>query len=50
LQKGEVLSLECKSERVMDDESGESTEPMPLKNGCVRIGEISAWLTREAGS
>ena len=32
----------------MDDESGESMEPMeqvPLIEGCGRIGEISAWLT-----
>ena len=28
LQKRKVLSLEWKSERVMDDESGESMEPM----------------------
>ena len=28
LQKRKVLSLEWKSEGVMDDESGESTEPM----------------------
>ena len=34
LQKRKVLSLEWKSEGVMDDESGESMEPMkqvPLK-------------------
>jgi len=34
LQKSKVLSLEWKSEGVMDDESGESMEPtevMPLK-------------------
>jgi len=28
LQKRKVFSLERKSERVMDDESGESMEPM----------------------
>ena len=28
LQKGKVLSLEQKSEGVMDDESGESMKPM----------------------
>ena len=28
LQKRKVLGLEWKSERVMDDESGESMEPM----------------------
>jgi len=27
LQKRKVLSLECESERMMDDESGESMEP-----------------------
>ena len=50
LQKRKVLSLEWKSEGVMDDESGELmelTEEVPLKklgDGC-KIGEISAWLT-----
>jgi len=40
LQKREVLRLEWKSEGVMDDESGESMEPMeevPL----VQLGEAS---------
>jgi len=48
LQKRKVLSREWKSEEVMDDESGESMEPMeevPL----IQLGEaeleISAWLT-----
>ena len=48
LQKRKVLSLEWKSEGVMDDESGESMEPMqevPRTTGWGRIGEISAWLT-----
>jgi len=54
LQKRNVLSLEWKSERVMDDESGESIEPMeqvPL----VGLGEseldrlVRGWR-REAGS
>ena len=34
MQKRKVLHLECKSEEAMDDESGESTQPMeevPLK-------------------
>ena len=38
LQKRKVLSLECKTEGVMDDESGESMEPMgevPL----IQLGE-----------
>ena len=54
LQKRKVLSMEWKSERVMDDESGESMELMeevPLKE----LGESeSKWLVRgwrrEAGS
>ena len=33
LQKRKVLSLEWKSEGVMDDESGESMEPMELLYG-----------------
>jgi len=37
---------------MMDDESGESMEPMeemPLKElGDAAIGEISAWLTEES--
>ena len=54
LQKRKVLSLEWKSEGVMDDESGESTEPMeevPL----VQLGEaeleilVRGWR-RGAGS
>jgi len=45
LQKRKVLSLEWKSEVVMDDESGELVELMeevPL----MKSGEISAWLTK----
>ena len=50
LQKRKVLSLEWKSEGVMDDESGESMEPMeevPLiqLHGQGRIRAISARLT-----
>ena len=51
LQKRKVLSLEWKSGGVMDDESGESMEPVeqvpliPHTTGWGRIGEISAWLT-----
>ena len=43
----DVLSLEWKSEEVMDDESGESMKPMeevPFKELGESIGEISAWL------
>ena len=49
LQKRKVLSLQWKSEGVMDDESGESMELMeevPLKKLCGGITrEISAGLT-----
>ena len=48
MKKRKVLSLECKSEGVMDDESGELMELMeevPLKElGDAKV-EISAWLT-----
>jgi len=43
------LSLEWKSEGVMDDESGESMErmeDMPLKEMGEAEIEISAWLTK----
>jgi len=51
LQKRKVLSLEWRSEGVMDDESAsgelmELMEEVPLKElGDAKIGEISAWLT-----
>ena len=38
LQKRKVLSLEWKSEGVMDDESGESMEPME-KVSLLQLGE-----------
>ena len=38
MQKRKVLSLEWKSERVMDDESGESMEPMK-KVPLIQLGE-----------
>ena len=51
LQKRKVLSLEWKSEGVMDDESGESMQPMEDKvldkaplNGCVCMYLISSHL------
>ena len=47
-RKGKFLSLEWKSEGVMDDESGELmelVEEVPLKElGDAKV-EISAWLT-----
>ena len=51
MQKRKVLSLEWKSEGVMDDESAsgelmELMEEVPLKElGDAKIGEVSAWLT-----
>ena len=48
MQKRKVLSLEWKSEGVMDDESGELMELMekvPLKELGDAKSEISAWLT-----
>ena len=49
LQKRKVLSLEWKSEEVMDDDSSESMEPMEGSathtSWWGRIGEISAQLT-----
>ena len=49
LQKRKVLSLEWKSEGVMDDESGQSMEPMEevplIQLGEAELGEISVWLT-----
>ena len=54
LQKRKVLSLEWKSEEVMDDESGESMEPME-KVPLIQLGEaefkrlVRGWR-REAGS
>ena len=40
LQKRKVLSLEWKSERVMDDESGESMEPMEAKEITLKYDTI----------
>ena len=54
LQKRKVLSLEWKSEGVMDDESGESTELMeevPLKElGDAELERLVRGWRREAGS
>ena len=49
MQKRKVLSLEWKSEGVMDDESGELmelVEEVPLKELGDSKVEISAWLTK----
>ena len=51
LQKRKVLSLEWKSEKVMDDESGESMELMdevPLKGLGDAELEIRAWLAKSS--
>ena len=54
LQKRKVLSLEWKSEGVMDDESGESMEPMeevPLKGlGEAELERLVRGWRRKAGS
>jgi len=48
-----VLSLQCKSEGVMNDESGESIngtggESTTQRTGCVRIEEVRAWSTERS--
>ena len=53
MQKRKVLSLECKSEGVMNDESGESMdgtggESTTQRTGCVRIEEVRAWSTERS--
>ena len=54
LQKRKVLSLEWKSEKVVDDESGESMEPMeevPLERlNESELGRLVRGWRREAGS
>ena len=54
LQKRKVLSLEWKSEGMMDDESGESKEPMeevPLKElGDAQLDRLVRGWRRGAGS
>jgi len=54
LQKRKVLSLEWKSEKVVDDESGESMEPMeevPLEGlNESELGRLVRGWRREAGS
>ena len=54
LQKRKVLGLEWKSEGVMDDESGESMEPMeqvPLKElGDAELERLVRCWRRKAGS
>ena len=49
MQKRKVLSLEWKSEVVMDDENGELmelVEEMPVKELTDAKVEIDAWLTK----